>query len=302
MAQQHIDTRAWMLLALLSLIWGGSFFFVGVAVQELPALLIVLARVGVAALILIPIHLATQGPLPRDAKTWIACAGMSILNNVLPFTAIAWGQHSMESGLAAIINATSPMFAALFMALFGLEGLTWRKGVALVLGLIGVVVLKGGFSTDFSAQTQAILAVTFASACYGLSAVWAKRRVIGIAPMTTATCQLISSSCIMAVLASIFSTPALYGQTHWQTWAALLGLAALSTSLAYLIFFRLTNTAGPSFTILVTMIIPVSAVLLGVAFLHEKVSANEVLGAVLIILALVIIDGRALRKLGLIAA
>ena len=131
MNEQKIDTQSWAMLGLLSLIWGGSFMFVGIAVKELPALLIVFARVGLAALILIPVHLMVQGRLPRDAKTWVACGGMSILNNVLPFTAISWGQHYIGSGLASVINATTPMFAGLFMALFGLEALTSRKSIAL---------------------------------------------------------------------------------------------------------------------------------------------------------------------------
>ena len=288
---QKIATRSWIMLGLLSLIWGGSFFFVGVAVQDLPALLIVFARVGLAALILVPIHLITQGPLPRDLKTWVACGGMAVLNNILPFTAISWGQHYIGSGLAAVINATTPMFGALFMALFGLEGLSLRKGIALLLGFIGVVILKGGNFGDLGLQSLGIFAVTFASTCYGLSTPWSKTRLVGIPPMTTATCQLTVSTAVMGILAFSFSTPSLYFSASGSTWAALIAIASLSTAVAYLIFFKLINTAGPSFTVLVTMLVPISAVLLGVAFLHETLSVNELLGGAIIILALVIIDG-----------
>ncbi|MDE2383286.1 MAG: DMT family transporter [Alphaproteobacteria bacterium] len=297
MSEQKISAQSWALLGLLSLIWGGSFFFVGVAVKELPALLIVFARVSIAALILIPIHLISQGPLPRDAKTWISCGVMSLMNNVVPFTAISWGQHSIGSGLASVLNATSPMFAALFMVLFGLEGLIPRRAVALVLGLAGVIVLKGGGFGDLGPQTLGILAVTLASASYGLSAPWSKTRLMGLPPLTTATCQLTVSSCVMGLLAFGFSTPAQYLTISGGTWAALIGLAAISTSLAYLIFFRILTTTGPSFTILVTMLIPVSAIILGVLFLGESFTANEALGTAVIALALAIIDGRLVERL-----
>ena len=285
----------WALLFLLSLIWGGSFMFTGMAVKELPALLIVFARVGLAALILIPVHLLVQGALPRDLKTWFAAGCMSVLNNVMPFTAIAWGQHFIGAGLASVINATTPMFAALLMALFGLEGLNLRKGLALSLGLIGVLVLTGGGFGDLGAQTLGILAVTFASCCYGLSTVWAKKMLVGIPPMTIATCQLTVSGLMMAVLAFGFSEPALYAKASFATWQALIALAALSSAVAYLIFFRIIAKAGPSFVTLVTMLVPLSAIVLGILVLGESLSLHEALGATIIIAALAIIDGRVLR-------
>jgi len=297
-----IDGQSWALLVLLSVIWGGSFMFVGIAVKELPALLIVFARVGLAALILIPVHLLVQGRLPRDLKSWVACGGMSILNNVLPFTAISWGQHYIGSGLASVINATTPMFAGLFMALFGLEALTLRKGLALVLGMVGVVVLKGGNFGDLGAQSLGIFAVAFASLCYGISTVWSKKWLGGLAPLTIATCQLTVSGAVMGVLAFAFAEPSQYFRVSSATWQALLAIAVLSTAVAYLIFFRIIQRAGPSFVALVTMLVPLSAILLGIAVLGESLSSKELLGAAIILLALVIIDGRALKKFGLAMA
>lgn len=298
MTDNKIDAQSWGLLLILSVIWGGSFLFIAVAVKELPALLIVLARVGIAAAILLPIHLAMQGPLPRDLKTWISCGGMSIMNNVIPFTAISWGQHHITGGLASVINATTPMFAALFMALAGLEGITPRKAIALALGLVGVLVLKGGGFGDLGAQTFGILAVVLASACYGLSAPWSKVRLAGIPPLTTATLQLSMSTIIMAVIVLLFAEPAQYFAVSGKTWLSLFLLAAVSTSIAYLLFFRIIARAGPSFVSLVTMIIPVSAILMGYLLLNERLTINEVLGALTIGLALVIIDGRMLRYIG----
>ncbi len=281
------------------MIWGGSYLFVGIAVKELPALLIVLARVGIAAAILIPVHLIVQGPLPRDAKTWIASGGMSLMNNVIPFIAISWGQHHISSGLASVINATTPMFAVLFMAMAGLEGITRRKAVAIAIGFVGVLVLKGSGLGDLNVQTLGILAVVLASLTYGLSAPWSKLWLTGTPPLTTATCQLTISSIIMVVVVALFAEPSQFAQASQQTWVALVLLAVLSTAIAYLIFFRIIARSGPSFVSLVTMIVPVSAILLGYLVLGERLSWHEVFGALIIGLALVIIDGRVLKWFGL---
>ncbi len=287
------------MLIVLSMIWGGSFMFNGMAVKELPALLIVFARLGLAALVLIPVHWIVQGPLPLDGKTWFAAGGMSVLNNVLPFTAIAWGQHFIGSGLASVINATTPIFTALLMALFALEALTPRKIIALCLGFVGVLVLKGGGFADFGKQSLGILAVMFASLCYGLSAVWSKQMLKGIPAMTIATCQLTVSGIILAALSFGFSDPILYAKISLQTWGALAALAVFSSAIAYLIFFRIIATAGASFVTLVTMLVPLSAIVLGMVVLGESLSLHEFIGAAIIISALVIIDGRLLNKVGL---
>jgi drug/metabolite transporter (DMT)-like permease len=293
------DAQSWLLLIALSLVWGGSFMFIGIAVKELPALLIVLARVAIAAAILIPIHLIAIGPIPLDRKTWTATLGMSVMNNAIPFTLISWGQHHIAGGLASVVNATTPVFAVLFMALFGMESLTVRKLIALALGILGVVILKGGNFGDLNAQTLGILAVVVASAFYGLSAPWSKKMLVGIPPLTTATCQLTGSSVIMAVIVALFSEPARYVDVSGMVWLSLIGLAAVSTSLAYLLFFRIIQRAGPSFVSLVTLIIPVSAITLGYLVLNERMSSHELWGALVIGFALVIIDGRILKKLGL---
>jgi drug/metabolite transporter (DMT)-like permease len=287
------------LLTLLSILWGGSFMFIAVAVKELSALQIVLARVAIAATILIPLHLILQGKLPTDARTWIAALGMSVMNNVIPFTLITWGQHHITGGVASVINATTPMFTALFMAAFALEAITPRKVLALLIGLAGVGILQGASFENLDAQTWGILAVMLASAFYGLSGPWSKTRLVGIPPLTTATCQLIGSSIMMAIIAALFGDVQEYANASATTWGALIGLAALSTALAYLLFFRIIARAGPSFVSLCTMIIPVFAIVLGFLFIGERLSANEVWGALMIGLALIIIDGRLLKRAGL---
>jgi drug/metabolite transporter (DMT)-like permease len=296
------DGKSWGMLLLLSLIWGGSFLFIAIAVKELAALQIVLARVVIAAAVLVPVHLMVQGALPHDKKTWIAAGGMSIMNNIIPFTLITWGQHFITGGLASVVNATTPMFAAVFMALAGLEAITPRKAIALVIGLVGVAVLQGVNFNGLTAQSLGILAVALASAFYGLSAPWSKKMLTGIPPITTATCQLLISSVLMSCIVLLFGDIAQLTRVSTTTCMALIGLAVLSTSIAYLLFFGIIQRAGPSFVSLVTMIIPVSAILLGYFVIGEKLTLQDIVGATIIGVALVIIDGRLLKRFGLITA
>jgi drug/metabolite transporter (DMT)-like permease len=293
---QVADVQSWAMLLLLSAIWGGSFFFIAVAVKDLSTLQIVFARVAIAAAVLMPIHLFLQGPLPTSRRTWVAAGGMSVMNNVLPFTLITWGQHTVSGGLASVVNATTPMFAVIFMALAGFEKLSTRKVFALCVGFIGVAVLQGA---DFSLQGQqsvGVFAVALAAACYGLSAPWSKKMLVGIPPLTTATCQLTLSSLLMGLIVLVWGNAAEYHLASTQTWLAVLGLAVVSTSVAYLLFFRIIVRAGPTFVSLCTMIIPVSAILLGYIFLGEKLTTYEISGALIIGLSLLLIDGRFLDR------
>jgi drug/metabolite transporter (DMT)-like permease len=266
--------------------------FIGIAVKELPSLLIVFVRVAIAACVLLPLHLMLRGGLPVDQRTWITVGGMSVLNNVIPFSAIVYGQHSISAGLAAVLNATTPLFGAIFMAMAGAEALSLRKVSGLLLGLAGVVVLRGVGTASVTAETVGLLAVLLASASYGLSSLWAKRRLSGIPPLTSATCQLLVSTVIMGVLAAVFEEPTKLLNVSGRTWVALLGLAVLSTSLAYLIFFRIIERSGASVVILVTMIIPATALVMGHYVLTEPFVLREIVGALIIAAALLVIDGR----------
>ena len=295
----QIHLRDWGLLVMLSVIWGGSFLFAGIAVKELSPLVIVMARVVIAAAALLPLHLILIGPLPRDRATWVAIIGLSILNNVIPFTLIVTGQTMIASGLASVINATSPLFGVAFLALSGLEPLVARKVAGIVIGIIGVAILKGASLFGSASQSIGILLCLGAAASYGLGGLWAKMKLTGTAPLSMATGQLLVSSAIMLVLAIAFSDPAELLHASLASWLAILGLALLATSFAYIIFFRVVARSGPANVLLVTMMIPVSAIAMGAAVLGESLEPMEIIGALVIILALLIIDGRVLRLLGL---
>lgn len=295
----HIHLRDWGLLVLLSVIWGGSFLFAGIAVKELSPLVIVMTRVVIAAAALLPLHVILIGSLPKDRATWVAIIGLSILNNVIPFTLIVTGQTMITSGLASVINATSPLFGVAFLALSGLEPLVARKVAGIVIGIIGVAILKGASLFGSASQSIGILLCLGAAASYGLGSLWAKQKLTGTAPLSMATGQLLVSSGIMLVLAFAFSEPAELLHASLASWLAILGLALLATSFAYIIFFRVVARSGPANVLLVTMMIPVSAIAMGVTVLGETLEPMEIVGALVIILALLIIDGRVLRLLGL---
>jgi drug/metabolite transporter (DMT)-like permease len=293
---QPMHLADWGLLIILSVLWGGSFLFIGIAVKELTPLVIVFARVALAAAALLPLHLLTLGPLPRGRAVWFGLAGMSLLNNVVPFTLIVTGQTMIASGLASVINATAPLFGAVFLAMAGDEALSLRKLAGLVTGLAGVAVLKGADFSLAGGQTAGMLLCLAAAACYGLSSLWVKRRLKGVAPLSLATGQLLLSAVIMTGLAFGFDQPGRLLAASGETWAALLGLALLATALAYILFFRIVARSGAANVLLVTMLIPVSAILFGHFILGEVLSARELVGALVIGLALVIFDGRLLSR------
>jgi drug/metabolite transporter (DMT)-like permease len=296
--QTHIPLTVWGTLLFLSVIWGGSYLFVGIAVKDLSPLVIVMARVVLAAAALLPLHLLLVGPLPRDREAWTAIVGLSVFNNVIPFTLIVTGQTMIASGLASVINATSPLFGVACIAAAGLEPLIPRKVLGILVGILGVAVLKGGSLMAGNSQSIGILLCLGAAASYGVGGLWAKMKLKGTPPLSMATGQLLCSSVIMSVLAFSFDNPSQLIDASMESWAALIGLSVLSTSFAYILFFRVVARSGPANVLLVTMLIPVSAIAMGLAFLGETLDRMEIFGTVIIMLALVVIDGRALKWLG----
>lgn len=294
----RMTAQDWGLLVLLSVLWGGTFLFVGLAVRELPPLVIVLARVWIAAAALLFLHRLLQGPLPRDSRSWVSFAVMAFINNVIPFTLFTYGQTMVTGGLAAVINATTPFFALSILAMASEERFELRKIFGLMIGIFGVAVIKGFTLLGEGTQSLGILLCLVASASYGFASLWAKKRLMRIPPLTIATGQLTCSAIYMAVIAFVLDRPSLLLAASPLSWLALVGLAILSTALAYIVYFRLVTHAGPSNAQLVTMLIPVSAILMGYAVLSETLEIREIVGAAIIIFALAIIDGRVLRLFG----
>ena len=294
----RIDVRDWALLAVLSVLWGGSFFFNGLVLRELPPFTLVLLRVAIAALILLPVLYAHRLAFPKGWTGWRPFFLVALFNNVLPFSLIVTGQTYIPSGLASILNATTPLFTVLVMAAAGEEKLIVRRVAGVMVGLIGVIVLRGGGLGFDSGQGLGILLCLAAALSYGISALIARRGLAGSPPLATATFQLMASSLMMAIVAGIFERPWQLPVPGVVTWLAVLGLAALSTALAYIVFFQILRRSGATNVMLVTLLVPVTAILLGSLVLGEHISAREIVGALVIGSALLLIDGRGLKFFG----
>ncbi len=292
----------WGLLAVLSVLWGGSFLFNGIAIREMAPLTFVACRVGLAAIVLnLALPLIGQR-VPATRAVWSAFIGMGLLNNVIPFCLIVWAQGSITSGLAAILNATTPLFGAIVAhVLTPDEKLTVNKAIGVVLGLTGVVIMVGPSALEgFDAHIAGELAVLAAAFCYGLSGVYGRRfRRLNVPPIATAAGQMTASTIMMVPLALVIDQPWLHAAPSPAAVGAIFGIALLSTALAYVIFFRILATAGGTNLLLVTFLIPASAILLGVAFLGEAIEIRQLVGMGLIGAGLAAIDGRLPRRLHL---
>jgi len=293
----RVDARDWSLLAVLSVLWGGSFFFNGAALRELPPLTLVFLRVALGAAMLLPL-LRIQGiGFPKGVRGWKPFFVMGLLNNVIPFSLIVAGQIFIPSGLASILNATTPLFTVLVMAAAGEEALQARRVAGVALGLAGVIVLRGWGIETQTGQGLGILLCLGGALSYGFAALAARRMLKDSAPLGTATFQLMASTLMMAIVAGAVEQPWHLAMPGVATWLAVLGLAALSTALAYIVFFQIIQRSGATNVMLVTLLIPVTAILLGWLVLGEPLSMREIAGAIVIGSALIVIDGRALRML-----
>lgn len=291
-----MSAKNWAQLLILSLLWGGSFFFVEVALEGLPVLTIVWCRVALAALFLALALMVTGTEFPQGVAVWRALLVMGLLNNAVPFTLFASAQGQISGSLAAILNATTPLFTVI-VAHFATtdEQAGPAKVAGLVLGFGGVFVMMSG-QASMAAWFGAVLCL-FAALSYGLAGVWGRRfRRLGVAPLATAFGQVTASSLLLAPIWLAVDRPWVAELPSLRVGLAVVGMAALSTALAYLIFFRLLAAAGATNLSLVTFLIPVSATILGVAFLGESLLPQHLVGFGLISLGLVAIDGRVLRK------
>ena len=299
MINQTMSAKDWSMLLMLSFLWGGSFFFIGVAVTELPPLTIVTLRVGLAAIILWIFFLVSGQDVPKSFSLWRTFFVLGLLGNAIPFSLIVWGQTHIASGLASIINATTPLFTILIAGtLLSDERITGGKLIGVVLGILGVAVLIIGPSRmiEITSDTTAQLAVVGAAISYGFATVYGRRfKAMGISPLTTVIGQVTTATVILLPLALILERPDQLSNPSIQVWLAVFSLAAFSTVLAYILFFRILSSAGATNVVLVTFLVPITASLLGWLVLDEQLYIEHFIGMVFIGLGLASIDGRPWR-------
>ncbi|MCI4665667.1 MAG: DMT family transporter [Neomegalonema sp.] len=290
---KQMGGRDWASLMLLSLLWGGGFFFTGVAVREMPPLTVVALRVILAALALLPIFYAFGHRLPRGWRGWRPFFVMGVLNNALPFGFIFAGQTFIGSGLASIVNATTPLFTLIVLYAFREEGLTTTRLTGVALGAGGVAVLKGADGPFGGDESIGVLLCLAGALSYGFAGLWGRRALAGIAPLKSATCQLLCSSVVMIAVAGCVDRPWTLSAPSAHAAMSIAALALIGTAAAYLLFFHILVRAGASNVMLVTLLIPATSLLLGGLFLDEIIEFQHLLGAAIIGAGLLFIDGRA---------
>jgi drug/metabolite transporter (DMT)-like permease len=288
-----IDLTSAILLTLLALIWGGSFFLAAVVLKEVPPITVALFRV-VGALPALALFVWFKGvSLPRNLKIWSAYLVMGALNNAIPFSLIFWSQTQITSGLTSILNGATGVTGVIVAGLLlHDERLTAHKLIGVVIGFFGVALTIGlDAMRSFDIQSLAPLAVLLAGLSYSLAGVWAKLRLSGQAPEMNALGMIVGSSLLLIPTALWLDGPPSL-ELMASTWTALLVLAVLCTSVPYLLYFNILKRAGSGNLMLVTLLIPPIAIGLGVIFLKEALQGTALMGFALIALGLTIIDGR----------
>jgi drug/metabolite transporter (DMT)-like permease len=287
----------WALLTVLSVIWGGSFFFAAIAVRELPTFSIVFVRVCLGATALWLAVLALRIMVPGDRSVWRDLLIMGILNNAIPFSLLVWGQREVASGLAAVINGTAPFFTVLVANAFTAdEKASWNRLAGAVAGLAGIAMMMGLDALDsLGSALPHQIAIVAATLFYACASVFA-RRFGGLPPLVTAAGQTTGASLVLLPAVLIADRPWTLAWPGAATVAALFGLGVLCTAVAYLLYFTILKRAGATNLLLVTFLVPVSAIMLGIAFLGETLKFQHILGMAAIGLGLALIDGRLLRR------
>ena len=293
----QMNRNDWLILGILAVIWGGAFFFIGVAVRHVPPLTYVWLRLTIAAAAMWGYLYFKGEKLGLPAGAWRSILLLALLNNALPFTLFGWGQTHIASGLASILNATTPIWGVLVAHfLTHDERMTPRKIAGVLLGFGGVATMIGpSLLSSLGTSALAQLACVTASLSYALAAVWARRfRRQGISPLSVTTGQLTAGAVMMLPLSILVDKPWLHAFPPLTAWGAIAALALFCTAFGYVLYFRLIATSGATNALLVTLLVPPVAILLGALFLSETLAPQDFFGLGLIALGLAAIDGRLL--------
>lgn len=285
------------LLLLLAAVWGGTFFFAEIALEEVPPLTITLFRVALAVPCLGVVIWMKGLRLPSSVSVWGAYLAMGALNNALPFSFIFWAQTQITGGLASILNATTAMFAAVVAGLvLKDEPLTFNKTLGAALGLGGVIFIIGPSAlSDLNLASLAQLAVLAATLSYAFAGVWGRVALSGYPPLVNAFGMLVGSTILMVPVVLLFEgIPAF--DVSLQVWSSVIAMATLLTALAYMLYFSILAMAGAANVLLVTLLIPAFAVGLGVAFLNEQMQPSAWIGFSIIAVGFAVTDGRLFRR------
>ncbi|GAB4445370.1 MAG: DMT family transporter [Anaerolineae bacterium] len=285
--------RNFLWLLFLAALWGPSFLFIKVAVAEIPPLTLMLGRVGIAGVFLYLILRAQGRKLLPFGPIWWHLAVVALVQNAIPFVLFGWGEQYIDSGLAAILNGTTPLFTLVLAHLFTTDDrLTPTKGVGTMIGFGGLLVLIGpSLLAGVRATTWGLLAVTLASVCYGVAIIYTRRHVRGLPPLVGPTTQLLLAALFLLPLSLLVEQPFTLPMPSWAALGSLIALSVFGTALAFVIYYLLIERVSATYVSMVTYLVPVFGVILGVVVLGETLSWNAYLGCALILLGVMIVNG-----------
>lgn len=288
----------WLRILVLAIVWGLSFFLTELSLRDLHPLSLAAGRVTLAAAALLAVVPLAGHRLPKLPADWAALFLMGLVNNAFPFSLIMWGQTSIDSGLASILNATTPLFTfVLAHFLTKDERMSARGALGITVGFLGAVVIIGpGALAGLDTQSLGQLAILGAAFCYAASAIYG-RRLRHLSPLAASAGMTTAAAIILVPLAAVIDRP-WTASPDAITFAALATLGLVSTAFAYILYFRILASAGATNVLLVTFLVPVTALLLGVVILGEELTVTALAGMALVFAGLSIIDGRLWRRFG----
>lgn len=281
------------LLLLLAAMWGPSFLFIKVAVEDIPPLTLVLGRVAIGATFLSIVLVSQRRKLPNDRLLWRHLAVVALLHNALPWVLLSWGEQYIDSALASILNGTTPLFT-IVLAHFLVQGdrMTASKVMGVLLGFVGLFLLiLPSLAGGVQASTWGLLAVTIAAALYGVAIIYSRNHLRGLPPLVAPTSQLLLATLFMFPVAMIVDRPWTLPAPSTAALASLVALGILGTGLAFIIYYRLIETANPTYISMVTYVIPIFGVILGVLILNEQLTWYALAGFALILLGVMVVNG-----------
>lgn len=285
--------RTFLLLLFLASLWGPSFLFIKVAVSEIPPITLMLGRVGISGVLLYLILRMQGGKLLPWGRIWYHLAVFALVQNAVPFVLFAWGEQYINSALAGILNGTTPLFTLILAHFFTSDDrLTPAKTVGTLIGFGGLLLLIGpALWAGVRATTWGLLAVTVASACYGVAILYSRRHLRGLPPLVGPTSQLLLATLYLAPLSLLFDRPFSLPVPSWPALGSLLALAVFGTALAFVIFYRLVERASATYISMVTYLVPIFSLVLGVLVLNERLDWNAYAGCALILVGVMIVNG-----------
>lgn len=294
-----LDGTGWLLIGILSILWGGAFFLIEVGLRSYPPITLVFMRLVLAVP---PMWIAMRRMgqrLPSEPRVWGLLAVVGALNCALPFILFFWGQQYLDSGYASILNATTPLWGVITAHfLTSDEKATPARILGVLIGMAGIVVMVGpeamkGLSNNLLAQIACIVSTIF----YSFAAIYGRRlSQTELTPMAVATGQTMMAALMMVPVVVLIDQPWTMAAPRLDSTLAGLTLALFSTALAYTLYFRLIDRSGASNAQLVAFLMPILAVILGIAFLGESLSGGQIAGAALIAVGLAILDGRLVAR------